>query len=103
MQLIDQDMYSPPAICTSGRHTITRKPDGTRYVLVGVRISSIRTDPEDMKKAHALQDGLKAEQSSPGQFDLPQMGPGEPEESARRADRLGHDPDRYQSSIRFEG
>lgn len=75
LQTISQDEYSLPAIYTPGKHTLTRKQIGTRYVLVGVRTLVNPADPSDLKKVHALQDALKAEQKSPGTFEVPKWDP----------------------------
>ncbi len=56
----------------AGRYTFTRKKIGTRYVSLGVRILVDPTDPEDMKKVHALQDAITVEQpGGPGTFEVP--------------------------------
>jgi hypothetical protein len=72
LQSINQDMYSPPAIYTSGAHTITREQAGTRYVMIGVRTLVNPADPKDIATVHALQDALKVEQpGGPGKLELP--------------------------------
>jgi hypothetical protein len=75
MQAISEDEYSLPAIYTPGRHTLTRKQVGTRYVLVGVRTLVDPNDPADMQKVHALQDAVKVEQKSSGTFEVPKWDP----------------------------
>ena len=76
MQLISQDEYSPPAAYGGGKYTITKQQVGTRYVLVGVRTLVDPNDPTDLKKVHALQDGLKVEQpGGPGKFEVPKWDP----------------------------
>jgi hypothetical protein len=72
MQLISQDERSPPAVYGAGKYTITKQKVGTRYVLVGVRTLVDPNDAADVKKVHALQDGIKVEQSGgPGKFEVP--------------------------------
>jgi hypothetical protein len=76
MQLISQDEYSPPATYGAGKHTITKQQVGTRYVLVGVRTLVDPNDPADVKKVHALQDGIKVDQpGGPGKFEVPRWDP----------------------------
>lgn len=71
LQVISEDMYSPPAIYKPGPHTFSRKELGTRYVLAAVRTLVDPSNPNDMEKAHALQDAIEIEQKSPGMFELP--------------------------------
>jgi hypothetical protein len=75
MQAISADEYSLPAIYTPGRHTLTKKQIGTRYVLVGIRTLVDPNDPADMQKVHALQDAVKVEQKSSGTFEVPKWDP----------------------------
>jgi hypothetical protein len=72
LQVIDEDQYTPQVIYGGGKHTFTKEKIGTRYVSLGVRILVDPTDPEDMKKVHALQDAIKVEQrGGPGKFEVP--------------------------------
>ena len=75
LQVINQDMYSPPANYAPVKRTCTRKDVGTRYMLVGVRTLVDPNDPADMKQVHALQDALKVEQKTPGKFEVPKWDP----------------------------
>jgi hypothetical protein len=76
MQLISQDHYTWPAAYAPNVRTITRQEIGTRYVLVGIRTLVDPADPADMKKAHVLQDAIKAEQpGGPGTFEVPNWDP----------------------------
>jgi hypothetical protein len=75
LQVINQDMYSPPAIYAPVKRTYTRKDVGTRYMLVGVRTLVDPNDPADMKQGHTLQDALKVEQKTPGKFEVPKWDP----------------------------
>jgi hypothetical protein len=43
----------------------------TRYAMALVRTFADPNDPEDMKKAHALQDAIQIKQASPGKLELP--------------------------------
>ena len=70
MQVIDEDMYTPQVIYNAGSYTFTREQVGTRYVLLGVRILVDPTNPDDVKRAHNLQDALEVNQQSPGGFEV---------------------------------
>lgn len=71
LQVINEDMYSPPAIYAPAKRTFNRKEVGTRYMLVGIRTLVDPNSPADMSKVHALQDALKIEQKSSGKFEVP--------------------------------
>jgi len=71
MLVIDQDMYNPVLKTGGGKITLSLDSVVTRYVLVLFRTFADPNDPADMKAAHALQDAIKAEQSSLGKLELP--------------------------------
>jgi hypothetical protein len=74
--VINQDHYNPQVFYGAGTHTLTRESVGTRYAMLGVRILADPDDPEDMKKANALQDAITASQpGGPGTFDIPPWDP----------------------------
>ena len=74
--VINQDHYNPQVFYGAGTHTLTRESAGTRYAMLGVRILADPDDPEDMKKANALQDAITASQpGGPGTFDIPPWDP----------------------------
>ncbi len=75
LQVINQDMYSPPADYAPIKRTYTRKGVGTRYVIVGVRTLLDPNDPADVKQVHALQDALRVEQKSLGKLEMPKWDP----------------------------
>ncbi|CAN7674485.1 DUF1254 domain-containing protein [Mesorhizobium sp. LjRoot246] len=76
LQMINEDEYSPAAVYTPGKHTLTKQKIGTRYVLVGVRTLVDPGDPADMDKVHALQDAIKVQQpGGPGKFEVPNWDP----------------------------
>ena len=76
LQVINEDMYSPPAIYEPGPHTFAREQVGTRYMLVGVRILVDPNDSADVEKVHALQDALKIDQpGGPGKLEMPNWDP----------------------------
>jgi len=67
--VVDQDMYNPVLKTGAGTVNLTMADVGTRYVLVIFRTFADPNDPEDLKKAHALQDQIKIEQADPGTLD----------------------------------
>ena len=69
--VIDQDEYNPVLKNGSGKVTLTIDNVGTRFVMVLFRTFCDPNSPEDMKKAHALQDKIKVEQASAGNLELP--------------------------------
>lgn len=71
MQVINQGHYTPAVIYKPGAHTFTRSDIGTRYVLFLVRTFVDPNDPADVQKVHALQDSLKVDQKTPGNFEVP--------------------------------
>ena len=74
--VINQDHYNPQVFYGAGTHTLTEESVGTRYAMVGVRLLADPNDPEDMKKANALQDAITVSQpGGPGTFEIPQWDP----------------------------
>jgi hypothetical protein len=71
MQVIDEDQYTHMVYYGARRYTVSREEMGTRYGSLVIRILVNPEDPEDMKQVHALQDGIKVEQASPGKFEVP--------------------------------
>ena len=71
LQVISQDHYSPFVIYEGGLE-LTEQSVGTRYAALVFRTFVNANDPADLAAAHALQDGIKVEQSSSGSFDVPQ-------------------------------
>lgn len=69
--VIDEDEYNPVLKNGPGEVTLTIDSVGTRYAMVLVRTFANPNSPEDMKKAHALQDAIEVKQASPGEFDVP--------------------------------
>jgi hypothetical protein len=72
--VIDQDQYTP-AVYYGGSHSFNRQQIGTRYLMLALRTFVDPSDPEDLKKVHALQDAVKISQSSPGTFEIPKWDP----------------------------
>ena len=72
MQAFDEEQYSPETVYAPGTFTYTKDNIGTRYCMLGIRTFVDPNDPNDIPKAHALQDAIKAEQpGGPGTFDFP--------------------------------
>lgn len=71
MMTINQDHSIPPTEHGSGTFTFTRETVGTRYVFILFRTFANPNDPEDMRKAHALQDRITIRQEEPGKLELP--------------------------------
>ncbi|AIF48778.1 DUF1214 domain-containing protein [Dyella japonica] len=68
---VNEEQYAMAVNYGAGKYTFSKDQVGTRYVMVGVRTFVDPTDPEDMKKAHALQDEIKVEPAGKGSFDIP--------------------------------
>ena len=65
--------YSPAVV------TLTTDNVGTRYVLLVVRTFADPNDPDDLARAHALQDQITIEQADVGVFEVPSWDQGEVE------------------------
>lgn len=68
---VNQDHSIPDPVTEPGDYLITQEKAGTRYVWVCIRTFANMNDPEDMKKAHALQDQIVVQQEDPGTLELP--------------------------------
>ena len=66
-----QDHYTPVLKSGGGRVTLDIDTVGTRYAMVLFRTFVDPNSPEDMEKAHALQDAIRIVQASPGELELP--------------------------------
>ncbi len=71
MQIINQDHFTKNVFYEPGEYELTKDNVGTRYVCVLVRTLVDPTDPEDIKAANTVQDGLSARQESIGEFEVP--------------------------------
>jgi len=71
MQVISEDEYTLMVNYKPGKYTLTQKNVGTRYVIVLFRTLVDSSDPADIKKVNAIQDQIKAEQASVGEFEIP--------------------------------
>ena len=57
LQIVDEDQYTQ-TFYAPVTMTFTKEKVGTRYMIAGVRTLIDPTDPDDLKKVHALQDAL---------------------------------------------
>ena len=73
--VIDEDQYTPAVYYGAGSHTLSKEQIGTRYLMLALRTFIDPNDPEDLKKAHALQGAVKLDQQSPGTFTVPNWDP----------------------------
>lgn len=74
--VINQDHFNPDVFYGPGTYTLTRERVGTRYAMVGIRILANPNDPEDMKRANGVQDGITVSQpGGPGTFEIPAWDP----------------------------
>jgi hypothetical protein len=72
MLVITEDGYMPQVVYDAGRYSFTRAQIGTRYVMLGIRTLVDPDSPDDLAKAHSLQDATKIEQpGGPGMFEVP--------------------------------
>src|SRR5438270_4467714 len=69
MIVIDEDEYTPAVYYGMGSHTFERQQIGTRYLMLALRTFVDPTDPEDLKKVHALQDVVEVSQHGAGTFE----------------------------------
>ncbi len=69
--VISQDHYNPVIKNGGGEVTLSIDNVGTRYVMALFRTFCDPNSPEDMQKAHALQDAIQVKQASPGKLELP--------------------------------
>ena len=73
---INEDHYNPAVFYDAGAHTLTRRDNGTRYVMVGVRIFVDPNNPKDVQQGNALQDAVTVSQpGGPGTFTVPNWDP----------------------------
>lgn len=69
--VISQDHYTPVLKNGAGEVTLSIDTVGTKYAMVLFRTFADPNSPEDMKKAHALQDAIQVKQASPGKLEIP--------------------------------
>jgi hypothetical protein len=71
MQVISQDHFTTEVVYAPGTFTYTREKIGTRYVEMIIRTLADPERPDDIKIANAIQDAIKVEQPSTGNFAVP--------------------------------
>jgi len=69
--VVSQDQYNPVLKNGPGEVLLSIDSVGTRYAMALVRTFADPNDPQDMKKAYALQDAIAVEQASAGKLELP--------------------------------
>lgn len=70
MHVVNQDHYMFVET-KPGNYELTEKTVGTRFALVIIRTFANPRDPEDVKKAHAAQDGIVIKGGGKGPFEAP--------------------------------
>jgi hypothetical protein len=75
LMVIDQDHYVRRVTYDPGPCFLSRENIGTRYVLVAVRTLVDPSDPEDLKKVHAIQNSIQVSQENAGGFEVPYWDP----------------------------
>ena len=71
MVVINEDHYVKQTAYEPGSYTLTKDKMGTPYVQVVFRTFMDPNDPADIEAVHALQGQIKAIQSDPGKFEIP--------------------------------
>ncbi len=71
MQVVDEDHYVPAVFYGAGRHTLTKKDVGTRYVFVAIRTLVDPADSKDLDQVRTLQDAIQVSQAGAGEFVVP--------------------------------
>ena len=71
MQVISEDHYTVEVVYTPGPHVYTEDTIGTRYVQVIIRVLADPRNRDDIEVANTLQDAIKVEQPSVGEFEVP--------------------------------
>lgn len=75
MMRINQDHSILPTIYKAGTYVLTQENIGTRYLSIVIRTFADAVDPEDVKKAHELQDKIRIEQENIGTLEVPNWDP----------------------------
>ena len=75
LMVINQDHYVVSVRYKGGAHSFSRADVGTRYMVAGVRTLVNPSDPDDLNRAHALQDGIQVMQKARGRFETPAWDP----------------------------
>ena len=68
IQVINENHYATDVFYAPGAHTLTQETVGTRYVCLAIRTFVNPNDDKDVMAVHALQDAIKVELKSVGEF-----------------------------------
>ena len=68
LEVVDEDHWIPIVSDKPGRYALTKEAMGSRYVFAFVRTQVNMQDPSDLAKAGEIQDQIKLEQKSKGEF-----------------------------------
>jgi hypothetical protein len=71
VMVIDQDHYVKGIFHEPGTYTLTAEEVGTPYAVFGARVLLDETDPADLARVHAIQDGFAIEAASSEPFVMP--------------------------------
>jgi para-nitrobenzyl esterase len=71
MQVISQDHYTTEVVYGPGSFSYTKEKVGTRYVYVIIRTLANSDEPQDVKAANTVQDGIEVQQAAFRKFEVP--------------------------------
>jgi hypothetical protein len=71
VMVIDEDHYIKRIFHEPGTYTLTAEEIGTPYAALGARVLLDETDPGDLDRVHAIQDGFSIEAASSEPFVMP--------------------------------
>lgn len=71
LQIINEDHYAIDVVYAPTSYVLSKEKAGTRYAVAGIRTFVNPNDPQDVERAHALQDAIKVEQAAAGAWEGP--------------------------------
>ena len=71
LQVFNDEQYTRLVAYKPGSYTLTQEEVGSRYAFVAIRTLVDPENPEDVKAVNSLQQQVKVEQESPGNFEIP--------------------------------
>ena len=86
-----------------GSHTFTKEKIGTRYMLAASGHWSIRSTRRTSHRFTHCRMRSRPSRQARREIRSSELGPGQPEEGARRAARSCHDTSRFQEGVRHQG
>jgi hypothetical protein len=101
--VISQDHFNPVLMHGAGEVTLDLDTVGTRYAAALVRTFADPDDPEDLRKAHVLQDAIVVRQSSPGVLELPDWDEESLVETRSQLNRLAAKVSRFSNAFGAKG